>query len=418
MRSSNKILGTSQVIWRLLCALLAASKLLFCWLYLIGQCALAQRYTPTASPDSPEGQFLDLINLQSDDARKLSLLEQFTQRFPKHPAASWAYEQLQMQALHYSQWDKALTYGEKLAQLNPDDMETAQLNIKAAESKGDKVTVKLWTDYVQRIALRTLDAPPPKDPERLEEWKRRVALASQYAVQDEYVLYKKAVDSGDPRQKIKLLDELLKRNPDTTYLPQALVIYLNSYRAIGDNRNAMAYAERILATDRNNEDALLAAAEGYLQRGSSSDKVVSYSSRLIELMNTKKKPAAVREEDWQKKRSVYTGTAHWMIGNTYITQYRFAAADSALRAALPLLRGSEQSAASITFYLGWANYKLEKYQEAVRFYKQCAAIHSQFQEAALKNLTVIKNEQGVEAPVAWPSGYHCHQRNLSDESRS
>ncbi len=49
----------------------------------------------------------------------------------------------------------------------------------------------------------------------------------------------------DPRQKIRLLDELLKRNPDTQYLPQALVIYLNSYRALGDGKNAVLFAERI-----------------------------------------------------------------------------------------------------------------------------------------------------------------------------
>jgi len=186
------------------------------------QQAEAQRYIANAAPDSAEGQFIELINLQSDDAQKLALLEQFAQRFPKHQAISWAYEQLQLSAFQVGQWDKVLTFGEKLEQLHPDDVETATLNMKAAESKGDKTTAKLWSDYVQRIAQRVLESPPPKDPEQLEEWKKRIAIASQYAAQDEYAIYKKAIDSGDPRQKIKLLDELLKRNPDTQYLPQAL----------------------------------------------------------------------------------------------------------------------------------------------------------------------------------------------------
>ena len=143
------------------------------------QPGLAQRYSANANPDSPEGRFLDLINLQSDGARKLALIEQFPQRFPKHPAASWAYEQLQLAAMQASQWDKALAFGEKLAQLNPEDIEVAQLNIKAAESIGDRTTVKLWTDYMSRIAQRILESPPPKDPELLEEWKKRTAFAAQ-----------------------------------------------------------------------------------------------------------------------------------------------------------------------------------------------------------------------------------------------
>src|SRR5713101_8180253 len=108
---------------------------------------MAQRYSVTVDPDSKEGQFLELVNLQSDESRKLLLSEQFTQRFPQHQAVSWAYEQLHLAAFQAGQWDRALMFGEKLVQINPNDIDMAQLNIKAAESKGDPTTVKLWTDY-------------------------------------------------------------------------------------------------------------------------------------------------------------------------------------------------------------------------------------------------------------------------------
>lgn len=360
------------------------------------QSVMAQRYQAVANPDSQESQFLDLINLQSDEAKKLALIEQFTQRFPKHQAVSWAFEYLQSSAMQAGQWDKALAFGEQLVQRHPDDLDAAQLNVKAAESKGDRITLKLWSDFVARIYQRILESPPPKDPELLEEWKKRTAIASQFAAQDEYAIYKKAADSGDPRQQIKLLDELVKRNPDTAYMPQALVIYLNAYRALGDSRNGLVTAESILKSDRNNEDALLTAATAYLQHGSSSDKVLSYSARIIELMNTKKKPGGVREQDWEKKKTIYRGTAHWLMGNTYINQNRFGQADGALRAALPMLRQNDQSSASILFYLGWANYKMDNFEEAARFYKQCMAIHSQYQEQAVKNLSVIRTEQGIK----------------------
>jgi len=158
----------------------------------------------------------------------------------------------------------------------------------------------------------------------------------------------------------------------------------------------MLTAEKIVKSDPSNEDALLTVTEGYLRRGSASDKVLAYSARLIELMATKKKPANVRQEDWEKKKAYYTGTAHWITGNIYINQNRFVLADSALRAALPLLSQNHPSSASILFYLGWSNYKLEHYAEAVHFFKQCMAIPGQFQELAIKNLVVIRNEQGIQ----------------------
>jgi tetratricopeptide (TPR) repeat protein len=357
--------------------------------------AQAQRYEPTADPDSAEGQFLELIGLQSDGAKKLALIEQFTERYPKHPANAWAYEQLQESAFQAGQWDRVLAFGEKLVEVRPEDIDAAQMNVKAAESKGDRTTMKLWSDYVTRVAQRVLVSPSPKDPEQLDAWKKRIAVASQYAAQDEYATYTKALEASDPRRQLKLLDEMLQRNPDSPYLPQALVIYLNAYRALGDSHNALLAAERILKSDQSNEDALLLTAEAYLQRGSAPDKVVAYSARIVELMNTKKKPSAVRQEDWDKKRTVYTGMAHWMTGNTYINQNRFAQADTALRAALPYLHQSEQ-AGPVLFYLGWANYKLENFVEAARFYKQCMAFQGQFQDQAAKNLNVIRAEHDIQ----------------------
>ena len=358
--------------------------------------AWAQRYAAIADPDSPEGQFLELIELQSAAPKRLALIEQFTQRYPKHKAVSWAFEQLQGAAFKAGDWDRALQFGEKLSQLNPNDIETAQTNRKVAEAKGDPVTAKLWSDYITLVAQRILVSPPPKDPELLEQWKTQMVIAGQYSAHDEYGLYKKALESADPRQQIKLLDELLRRNPDTTYLPQTLVIYLNAYRAVGDQRNAVNTGERLLKLDPNNEDALLVCAQAYLQRGAASEKVLAYSARIVELMQTKRKPEGVSQHEWDRKKMVYSGTAYWMSGNTYIAQNRFGQADGALRAALPLLRQSEQSVASVLFYLGWANYKLENYAEAVRFYKQCAAFSGQFQDQAIKNLGVIRSEHGIQ----------------------
>jgi TolA-binding protein len=46
--------------------------------------------------------------------------------------------------------------------------------------------------------------------------------------------------------------------------------------------------------------------------------------------------------------------------------------------------------AEALFYLGQANYKLEKAQDAANFFRDCAAIKSRFQATAAKNLAAVK----------------------------
>jgi hypothetical protein len=46
----------------------------------------------------------------------------------------------------------------------------------------------------------------------------------------------------------------------------------------------------------------------------------------------------------------------------------------------------------VLFYLGLANSKMEKGQEAYNYFKACAALKSPFQVQATKNLTVLKTQ--------------------------
>jgi tetratricopeptide (TPR) repeat protein len=357
-----------------------------------GPVLLAQRYKAIVNPDSPEGQFIDLIGLQSEEAKRLALVEQFTQRFPKSKAVAWAFEQLQLSALDGGQWDKALTFGERLVEMNPDDLDTVLLNVKAAESKKDTDAAKRWSSYAEKISMKIVDSPPPKDPEELEAWKKRVNYASQLTAQGDYALYKQALDTKDLKEKVRLFDELLKRNPDTPYASQMDVIYLNAYRMMGDQHKALVYAEKVLQKDQSSEDALLTIAEHYSRAGGASDKVMTLAPRLIELMSTKKRPSGVTEAEWEKKKAYYMGTSHWMMGNIYVNQNRYTQADSQFRAALPLLQNQAGPTAAILFYLGWANYKMDNIPEAKRFFSQCLSYRGEYAEQAAKNLQVIKSD--------------------------
>ncbi len=129
-----------------------------------------------------------------------------------------------------------------------------------------------------------------------------------------------------------------------------------------------------------------------------SRRVLSYSNRIIELMGSKPKPTNLSDGEWSHQKATYFGMAYSMIGGIYLNQEQYPQADKTLRQALSMLQGQgrEQQRAAALSYLGWANYKMKNYGEATRFYTQCMAISGPYQESAIRNLSVIKSEEGQQ----------------------
>jgi len=347
--------------------------------------------------ETPEGQLLQQIGQESDDAKKLGLLEQFAAKHPKHEAAGWVYEQLQAGYLKANQPDKVIEVGDKLLAIDAEHLEAAHQSLKAAEARKDPDLVVKWSNQTSQIAKKVVAAPKPKEEEEVEEWKRRVDYAKQVDTYTEYSLYANALQVPDPKKRIELIEALEKRNPNSEYLAKAVHHRFLAYRQAGDNQKAVALAEKVLATDQSNEDMLLVVTDQYLQTKREPEKVYSYSSKMIELMSAKPKPEGVSDADWTGRKNLIIGLARYMGGKQYFNENKLAAADKELRAALPLVENNMNMKAEVLFLLGLANYKMEKIQEAANFNRACAAIKSPYQAQAAKNLAVIRTQyRGVK----------------------
>ena len=359
---------------------------------LIGLLAYGQSRRP-AKKEGPDTQFLDLIDLESDQARKLALLEQFETMFPNSESLGWVSEQLYSVHRQAANWDKVLTLGEKVLALDPDNLEIAQQTWKAAESKNDPALIKLWAERTQQVAQRVISSPKPADPALAQIWESRVSLARQFTTNAEYVLYKQAFDAQDPKKKIEILDQLIQRYPATSYRSQIDLVYFLAYKQLGEKTKALNAAERLLEKDSSYPDVLLYAADTYFRQETRSDKVVAYSERLIALMSAKPAPPGVSPAEWTRQKDLYRASAYFMTGRVHMTAQKWAAADGALRHAMPLLRDNEQMKAAALSTLGWVNYKMGNFAEAMGFYKQCIAIKSPYQLQAAQNLASIESEQ-------------------------
>jgi len=359
--------------------------------------ALGQRHKlGTVNAETPEGLLLQQIGQTPDESKKLQLMEQFAAQAPKHEAIGWVYEQMQTSYLKAGQPDKALEIGDKLVAMDADDLDAAHQNLKAAEAKKDPDLIRKWSNQTSQIAQKVIQSPQPTDADEVDAWKKRVDFAKQLDTYTEYSLFSGAMQTQDPRKRIELADALTARNPKSQYLPALAELRFNSYRQLGDNAGALAAAEKTIATDQTKEDMLIFVANQYVEKKRDPDKVLAYSAKVVELMNTKPKPEGVSDDDWAKKKKTMSGLAHYMSGTTLFDQKKLAPADKEFRAALPLVEGNDQLKAATLFYAGLANYQMKNLSDALKFNQQCAAIKSPFQAKAAENARVMR-QQGAGA---------------------
>jgi len=338
---------------------------------------------------SPGGQTLQEAGQESDNAKKLALLEQFASQYPKSEAIGWVYEQLLDGYVKAGNADKALETGDKLAAIPPECVETAQATLKAAELKKDPDLVLKWSAKTAELAAKVTASPKPTDADDVENWKARVDYAKQVNTYTEYALYAQALQTADPKKQIALLEALQQRNANSEYLAKGIDTLFVAYQKAGEKEKAVALAEKIAATGQASEDMLLVLADDALNK-KEGDKVRTYGAKLVEMVNAKPKPEGVAEADWTKRTNAILGLAFYMTGKQYYNETKFEAADKDLRQALPLVEANAGMHAEVLYLLGYANYKLDKIQEAANFYKACAAVKSPFQAVAAKNLASIR----------------------------
>jgi tetratricopeptide (TPR) repeat protein len=291
-----------------------------------------------------------------------------------------------------NQPDKAIEIGDKLIALDPEDLECALASLKAAEAKKDPDLVKKWSNITGGIAQKVVASLQPKDEDEVEDWKKHVEYAKQVNTYSEYAINAMALQTTDPRKRADLISSLYDRNPQSQYIGPLLPAALQAYQQANDTDGAIGFAEKVLAKDPNNDAMLLVAANGYLQKGKEPDKIIAYSGKLVEVLNSKAKPDGVNDADWNSRKNTVTGLAHYMPGKLYFNQKKYGPADKELRAALPLVENNPSLKPEVLFLIGFSNYKLENPVEALKYLQQCAAIKSPFQAQAAKNVTVIKSQ--------------------------
>lgn len=342
-----------------------------------------QRQNFVINVGTPEGQLLQNIAQEPDEAKKTAMMQEFLEKYPKHEGAGWVCYQLQTVYLNQKAYDKALEIGMKTLENAPDAIDVGLNTIKAAEGKDDLEAVKAAAVKTGQIAQK-LTAKPPADDDakQMAEHDKEVG---RYA---EYALYAAVLKSKDPKEVASLGEALEQANPKSQYLWLATPNYLT---ALGPK--ACATATKLAAADSKNAEAFLFEAD-CSWRGQRADGVVRGGTRALEALNSRPKVEGDNE-------AYKIGQANFYIGIGNAMQQRFGPANKALRASLGGIKGNPTMYANATFNLGLANYNLGKaigdkgqMREGLKYFEESAAISSNVQQQASRNAMLIRSELG------------------------
>ena len=344
------------------------------------------------NPGTPEGQILQSLGQETDDARKITLAQDFLAKFPKHEAAGWVAAQLESALLAQKDNDKVLEVAES-AYANGPDMDAAYFALKAAVAKEDVAQAKKWSARTSEAARKRVASTKPTD----DEGKQQLEYAKQVDEYSEYGLYVLAL-KAQPKDEVDLVDTLIKQNPKSQYLPEIASSYFAALTKSGETAKVCPAAEK-MAVEKNAE-AMLAAAD-CAWRANRGERVVALASKAAETVNTRPKREGVSDADWSTQKSALLGSANFYTGVGYAMQMRFGPANKALRAALPAIRGNSQLYSIALFDLGLANYSLGKplgdkaqMREGLKFFQQSAEISGPMQDQASRNAKLVLAELG------------------------
>jgi hypothetical protein len=341
---------------------------------------------------TPEGQMLQSLGQETDDARKVTLAQDFLAKYPKHEAAGWVAAQLESALLAQKENDKVLEVAEA-SYANVPDMDAAYFALKAAVAKEDIAETKKWSARTSEAARKAISAAKPTD----DEGKQQLEYDKQVDEYSEYALYVVAL-KAQPKDEVDLVDTLIKQNPKSQYLPEVATSYFAALTKAGEAAKACPAAMK-MAVDKNAEAMIYAADCSW--RGNRAEAVVSYAAKAAEAASTRAKREGVSDADWATQKAALLGSASFYTGVGYTMEMRYGPANKALKAALPAIKGNSQLYAIALFDLGLANYQLGKplgdkaqMREGLKYFQESAGIASPMQDQASRNAKLVLAELG------------------------
>ena len=353
--------------------------------------AVSQVDRITIAAGTDEDHALQAITNEPDVQKKLSMYQDFVQKFSANPQAV-AYGNWQISQTYQATGDlpKALEYGDKALASAPHDLDifVSQANVAQQAKNNSKLM-----DYVSQGGEVCGSVAKQTKPDGMsdEDFTRKVT-EDKSSVQSscdflETVGLNVISSETDAKARMADIEKFTVGFPDSKYQESVSGLALEALSQLKDNARLVTYGEKMLAANPNSVPALLLMANYYSEDGKpgSSAKAVSYSQKIVEIS----KPDA---SDADKSRKLSAGAAHNIIGWAYLKQEKTAPSIPELKSASALLKGQDdQQYARALYGLGFAYGKLNKLSEARQVLTEAVNIPGPLQTMSQDLLTKVNS---------------------------
>ena len=313
-----------------------------------------------------EDKALQAITAEQDAAKKLTMYDDFVQKFSANPSAV-AYGNWQIAQAYQGTGDfqKALDYGDKALVGSPRNLDI--LVMQASLAQQAKNNSKLM-DYAAKggEVCHSMGKQAKPDGVSDEDFSRQVTEEKDSAKNSCEFLetsgFSVIQTETDPKNRMAEIEKFTVAYPDSKFGDQvsSYAMYTLGPGQLNDKERLISFGEKILAANPNSLTALLLLANFYGDdaKPGSSAKAISYAQKAIEV-------AKADAPDADKTRKLSAGVAHNTIGWAYLKQEKTNPAINELKTASGLLKGQdEQQYARALYGLGFAYGKLNKLTEA------------------------------------------------------
>jgi len=367
--------------------------IIFSLFFFLSVKANAQNDRITIAAGSDEDHALQAITSETDTQKKLTMYQEFVQKFSANPAAV-AYGNWQISQAYQATGDlsKALDYGDKALAASPDNLDI--LVSEASVAQQAKNNSKLM-DYAAKggeVCHAIGKQPKPEgmsDDDFAQKMTEEKSAAQNSCDFLETSGFNTIASETDPKSRMSEIEKFTAGFPDSKFQDQVsnYAMYTLGPGQLNDQARLVTFGEKILAGNPNSLPALLLLANYYSDdaKAGSSAKAISYSQKAIEV-------AKADAPDADKSRKISAGVAHNTIGFAYLKQERTAAAIPELKAASALLKGQdEQQYARALYGVGFAYGKLNKLTEAREVLTEAVKIQSPWQPMSQDLLTKVNS---------------------------
>jgi tetratricopeptide (TPR) repeat protein len=356
---------------------------------------LAQVDTIVIPAGSPEDHDLNAISNEQDAQKKVTMYQDFLQKYASNPAAvAYANWQLSQSYQGSGDFQKALDFGDKALAGSPRNLDILTSQVQIAQQLKNNVAMFKYSIQGGETFNSIEKQSKPADVSD-EQFASNIA-SQKDANKSSYEFFEGAAFNviaaeNDAKTRMDYIDKYTVTFPKSKMDEQVTQYAMLSLSELRDNRRLTEFADKALAANPNNLPALLLLANSYVDSSEpgSLAKAISYAQKAIVAAKADD-PAA------DKSQKVSAGVAHSVMGRAYAKQAKTLPSISELKSALALLKGQdEQQYAVAAYYLGWDYAKVNKLTEARAVLNEAVAIPGPVQQPSKELLTKVNTARAA-----------------------